>query len=147
MISIPRFAALAAILLAPPALTGCFSLGGRAATRADKETYPIITQKQDVALGRIRDFTIDPVLDPFTEKVLSESGQASDQFSSEGYKISLAEMLALVLYTGCDSNYAMCAAERGGDYATWPWFSFLLHWALSKLPTEEGTVYSGRRER
>lgn len=28
---------------------------------------------------------------------------------------SRAQMLAVIMYTGCDSNYAMCAAERSGD--------------------------------
>ena len=42
-----------------------------------------------------------------------------------------AKMLALVLYTGCDCNYAMCKAERSGDYATWRWFSYLLYGRLS----------------
>ena len=55
-------------------------------------------------------------------------------------------MLALVLYTGCDCNYAMCAAERSGDLTTWKWFSFLLREALFALPIEDGggaVVYSG----
>ena len=55
-------------------------------------------------------------------------------------------MLALVLYTGCDCNYAMSAAERSGDYETWKWFSFLLGEALlnGRAKTEgAGTFYSG----
>lgn len=32
---------------------------------------------------------------------------------------SRAEMLALVLYTGCDCTYALCKAERSGDYGKW----------------------------
>ena len=47
--------------------------------------------------------------------------------------LTRAHMLAVILYTGCDSNYAMCAAERKGDYETWPWFSFLLRDALDRL--------------
>jgi len=46
---------------------------------------------------------------------------------------SRAQMLAIVLYTGCDCNYAMCAAERSGDYDTWRWFSWLLGEALRRL--------------
>ena len=37
-------------------------------------------------------------------------------------------MLALVLYTSRDCNYAMCAAERDGDYDTW--------WRLSRCLEE-----------
>ena len=57
-------------------------------------------------------------------------------------RMNRAKMLALVLYTGCDCNYAMCAAERSGDYATWRWFSHLLFEALFALPREGGVVYS-----
>lgn len=54
-----------------------------------------------------------------------------------------AQMLALVLYTGCDCTYAMCKAERGGDYETWKWFSLLLRRAIASLPPDESVVYSG----
>ena len=37
--------------------------------------------------------------------------------------LTRAHMLAVVMYTGCDCNYAMCAAERSGDRQTWQWFS------------------------
>ena len=58
--------------------------------------------------------------------------------------LNIATMLALVLYTGCECTYAMCAAERDGDYKTWRWFSHLLWLALAELPNEKGvTVYSG----
>ena len=63
--------------------------------------------------------------------------------------LTRAHMLAVILYTGCDSNYAMCAAERKGDYETWPWFSFLLREALRRLfyggnECESGVItYSG----
>lgn len=46
-------------------------------------------------------------------------------------RMDRAELLAVVLYTGCDCNYAMCAAERDGDYKTWQWFSALLFLALT----------------
>lgn len=34
--------------------------------------------------------------------------------------------LAVVLYTGCDCTYDMCAAERDRDFDKWKWFSLLL---------------------
>ena len=66
--------------------------------------------------------------------------------------LTRAHMLAVILYTGCDSNYAMCAAERKGDYETWPWFSFLLQQALVRLcyggsERNSGVItYSGERD-
>lgn len=41
-----------------------------------------------------------------------------------------AQMLAFILYTGCDCTYDMSAAERDRDFDTWPWFSFLLQQAI-----------------
>ena len=45
-------------------------------------------------------------------------------------QLTRAQMLALVLYTGCDCNYDLCAAERGGDFTKWKWFSKLLDEAI-----------------
>ena len=57
-------------------------------------------------------------------------------------------MLAVVLYTGCDCNYAMCAAERDGDRRTWKWFSDLLYRAIFWLGVaKEPALFSGERLR
>ena len=42
-------------------------------------------------------------------------------------------MLAVVMYTGCDCTYAMCEAERDGDFETWRVFSSLLGTAVDAL--------------
>ena len=74
-----------------------------------------------------------------------------ESLAKDGYPMTRANMLAVVLYTGCDCTYAMSAAERDGDYDTWPWFSWLLGTALGKLVTgrhddaPQFTVHSGRR--
>eukprot|EP01084_Bolivina_argentea_P139944 246132_1 len=39
-----------------------------------------------------------------------------------GSPLNKAEMLALILYTGCDCNYDLCAAQRNGNYKKWKWF-------------------------
>ena len=53
----------------------------------------------------------------------------------------------LINYTlGGDCNYALCAAQRNGDYNTWKWFDYHLYNAIQKLSVvEKGsfTVYSG----
>eukprot|EP01084_Bolivina_argentea_P260387 439709_1 len=58
-------------------------------------------------------------------------------------------MLALVLYTGCDCNYAMCAAQRNGNYNKWKWFDYCLRHAIQILNRyERGNykVYTGLNE-
>eukprot|EP01084_Bolivina_argentea_P158830 276668_1 len=46
-------------------------------------------------------------------------------------------MLALILYTGCDCNYDLCASQRGGEYAKWAWFDRCLWRAIWKLSKKE----------
>ena len=63
-----------------------------------------------------------------------------------GSCLNTAEMLALLLYTGGESNHALCAAQRNGDYATWMWFDLCLYSAISKLSKREHgsyTLYTG----
>lgn len=66
--------------------------------------------------------------------------------------LTRAQMLALILYTGCDANYDMCAAERSRNFDKWPWFSFLLASAMHTMnqvlrPRSErkkAVLYSGK---
>eukprot|EP01084_Bolivina_argentea_P294372 506479_1 len=56
------------------------------------------------------------------------------------------QMLALILYTGCDSNYKMCAKQRDSDYDTWKWFDLCLYTAIDALwrrETGKYKLYSG----
>eukprot|EP00484_Ammonia_sp_Unknown_P026388 CAMPEP_0197025842 /NCGR_PEP_ID=MMETSP1384-20130603/6059_1 /TAXON_ID=29189 /ORGANISM="Ammonia sp." /LENGTH=180 /DNA_ID=CAMNT_0042454419 /DNA_START=1 /DNA_END=543 /DNA_ORIENTATION=- len=55
-------------------------------------------------------------------------------------------MLALILYTGCECNYDLCASQRSGDYRKWKWFDYCLYFAITELSMlEEGefSVFSG----
>lgn len=62
------------------------------------------------------------------------TGEELDDLPERVQRIrSRALMLSLILYTGCDSNYAMSAALRRGELDEWPWFSFLLYVAVEKL--------------
>ena len=60
-------------------------------------------------------------------------------FESKMHKInfhnclSRAEMLSLVLYTGCDCNYDLCSSQRDGDYKKWAIFDWCLYNAILKL--------------
>eukprot|EP01083_Nonionella_stella_P011236 31934_1 len=56
------------------------------------------------------------------------------------------EMLALILYTGCDCNYDLCEQQRNGNYIKWKWFDYCLFGAIRKLSHKESgefVVYSG----
>ena len=63
-----------------------------------------------------------------------------------GSPLKRDEMLALLLYTGCDCNYDMCAAQRAGDYQKWRWFDYCLAQGISTLSeceTGQFTLYQG----
>eukprot|EP00485_Elphidium_margaritaceum_P010764 CAMPEP_0202687930 /NCGR_PEP_ID=MMETSP1385-20130828/3479_1 /ASSEMBLY_ACC=CAM_ASM_000861 /TAXON_ID=933848 /ORGANISM="Elphidium margaritaceum" /LENGTH=469 /DNA_ID=CAMNT_0049342791 /DNA_START=33 /DNA_END=1442 /DNA_ORIENTATION=+ len=56
------------------------------------------------------------------------------------------EMLALVLYTGCECNYNLCRSQRNGNYLKWKWFDRCLWDAIAQLSSREKgafAVYSG----
>ena len=62
-----------------------------------------------------------------------------------GSPLNRAEMLSLVMYTGCDCNYDLCASQRAGDYTKWKWFDSYLFEAICKLSERERgafTVYT-----
>ena len=51
--------------------------------------------------------------------------------------LSRPEMLALVLYTGCDCNYDLCQSQRNGNHSKWKIFDSLLYDAIFKLSLKE----------
>ena len=62
--------------------------------------------------------------------------------------LNRGNMLALILYTGCDCNYDLCSSQRNGDYDKWKWFDYCLYGGIKKLSLEEEgryEVYSGLR--
>eukprot|EP01083_Nonionella_stella_P308181 1086191_1 len=57
-----------------------------------------------------------------------------------------AQMLALVLYTGCECNYGLCKSQRNGNYSKWKVFDKCLGYAvdtLSQFEVSAFPVYSG----
>eukprot|EP01083_Nonionella_stella_P045947 123090_1 len=87
-----------------------------------------------------------------------ESGQSGIQVVEIDYKmkcarhkrmgspLNRAEMLSVVLYTGCRVTYDLCEKQRKGDYTTWKWFDYCLYNAISKLSRMEHgryKIYSG----
>eukprot|EP01083_Nonionella_stella_P113529 334731_1 len=55
-------------------------------------------------------------------------------------------MLSIVLYTGCDCNYDLCASQRSGNFKKWIVFDYCLGTAVDKLNHAEYgeyPVYSG----
>ena len=65
------------------------------------------------------------------------------------YPLTRAQILALLLYTGCECNYDMCKSQRNGDYKKWKYFDDCLYWAIVKLSKHESyleyttALYSG----
>eukprot|EP01084_Bolivina_argentea_P031431 58177_1 len=60
--------------------------------------------------------------------------------------LSRAEMLAIILYTGCDCNYDLCGSQRRGDYKKWKYFDLCLFNAINKLKqleTGKFKIYTG----
>eukprot|EP01084_Bolivina_argentea_P274010 466892_1 len=60
--------------------------------------------------------------------------------------LNRAQMLSLILYTGCECNYNLCSSQRSQDYKKWKWFDYCLYNAISKLSQHETgnfPVFSG----
>ena len=66
-----------------------------------------------------------------------------------GKPLDRASMCALILYTGCDCNYAFCKAQREGKFHAWPLFDRCLMRAIVALHRVEDKtkrmLYSGLR--
>lgn len=63
-----------------------------------------------------------------------------------GSPLNKGEMLSMIMYTGCDSNYDLCKSQRLGLYDKWKWFDYCLWHAVDKLSKKESgqyKVYSG----
>eukprot|EP01084_Bolivina_argentea_P047126 86821_1 len=58
-----------------------------------------------------------------------------------GTPLNRSQMLALVLYTGCDCNYDVCKSQRNGNYTKWKWFDYCLHHAILFLSQNENGTY------
>eukprot|EP01083_Nonionella_stella_P017613 49273_1 len=53
--------------------------------------------------------------------------------TSVGSPLEMHEMLSIILYTGCESNWDLCETQRNDDYRKWKWFDICLQNAISKL--------------
>lgn len=63
------------------------------------------------------------------------------QHRTMGSPLRTDHMLALVLYTSCDSNYDLCKHQRTGNYTKWCWFDYCLFEAITKLSRKETGSY------
>eukprot|EP01084_Bolivina_argentea_P044961 82753_1 len=55
--------------------------------------------------------------------------------------LNKGEMLSVIMYTGCDSNYDLCKFQRMGNYKKWRWFDYCLWNAINKLNKKESGQY------
>eukprot|EP01083_Nonionella_stella_P091134 254719_1 len=63
-----------------------------------------------------------------------------------GKPLNRAEILAIILYTGCKCNHDLSSSQRIGNYQKWKWFDLCLYKAIQKLSAlEYGSfaLYSG----
>eukprot|EP01084_Bolivina_argentea_P158825 276659_1 len=60
---------------------------------------------------------------------------------SMGCPLRRDEMLCLIMYTGCDSNYDLCKTQREGDYKKWEIFDKCLYEAIAALNDNETGSY------
>lgn len=90
--SAPRIQIFALICLT---LTGC--LGPLAKKSADRQVYPIISQKQAAVLGSARKFTIEPTTSALTRDLLTSATRSSDMLSTAGLTLSLSDALSLAI--------------------------------------------------
>eukprot|EP01083_Nonionella_stella_P200796 735028_1 len=58
-----------------------------------------------------------------------------------GSPLNKSQILALILYTGCDCNYDLCKSQRKGDYKKWQAFDYCLYKAISMLSEKETGSY------
>eukprot|EP01084_Bolivina_argentea_P088187 159236_1 len=58
-----------------------------------------------------------------------------------GSPLTKAQMLALILYTGCDCNYDLCKSQRNGNYNKWKYFDTCLYKAISAIHGREAGCY------
>jgi hypothetical protein len=65
----------------------------------------------------------------------------SHQHQLLGSPLNRAEMLALILYTGCECNWYLCLSQRNKDFHTWKWFDYNLFYAIDKLHAVESGKY------
>ena len=78
-------------------------------------------------------------------KIVDEK-MKSRRHSIIGAPLQRDEMLALILYTGADCNYDLCASQRRGNYRKWRWFDRCLWlgiWQLSRRESGAFSVYTG----
>lgn len=64
---------------------------------------------------------------------IARSYQAHPFHTSIGAPLNDGELLALVLYTSCDCNYAMTRCHLSDDYETWTVFDYTLSMAIGIL--------------
>ncbi|MCL5271168.1 MAG: TolC family protein [bacterium] len=124
-----RSKALVALLLPfLAAAAGCF--GPLAKRLADKETYPIIAEKERAALGKSSPFTIEPTTGTLTRRVLEKAGTSADMLSTSGLKVTMADVLEL-------------AIDNSRDYQTRKENLYLSALSLTDARHEFSPIFSG----
>eukprot|EP01083_Nonionella_stella_P077210 210714_1 len=96
-----------------------------------------VTDVKKCKINHITDYTLFRVVD---EKM------NCFRHTSINSPLERHEMLAVILYTGCECNWDLCASQRAGNYNKWHFFDLSLKNAIEKLcrcETGKYTVWSG----
>lgn len=124
-------------------LGGCF--GPLAKRLADKETYPLLEQKQHEALGTARPFSIEPTTSPLTRQVIEKAGVSADPISTRALTVSLADALALAVannreyQTRKESVYLAALRLTGERHEFSPLFSGAVSARATHQPKDGGS--------
>ena len=79
--------------------------------------------------------------DQYTIMKIGDQKMNHPRHKALGSPLTRAQMLALILYTGCGCNYDLCKSHRSGDYEKWKWFDACLYKAIEALNDKETGSY------
>ncbi len=131
-------------------LTGCF--GNLAHRLADRETYQIIGEKQEEALGARQPFTIEPDQSDLTRSIYAEAGRSADPFTTTGLVLSLSDTLALAIdnnedYQTAKEDLYLTALELTEERHQFsPIFTGLISARMNRVPATESRVITEQVE-
>jgi len=114
-------------------LSACARFGRHEKAKADKVAYAIIQQKEEVALGEAKPFTLEPTEDPAAHALFERAARYPDwnidTYTTPSYLVNLADTLAI-------------AYTQSRDYQTRKEQLFSSALGLSSTRWEYGPIFS-----
>lgn len=128
------------------ALPWCGCFGPLAKRLADKEVYGLVKDKQQQALGKSRDFSIEPTTTTQTRDVVQKAGFTSDEFTTQSLRIGLSDALALAIANNREYQnrreqvYLVALRLTEEQYRFSPIFSGAVSALATRKPGPDNTV-------